>query len=76
MNGTLVEATWFGGPFDGTTMNVISGVKFFPLYATVPVADAREGQAHPTWLCPVVEGPDGRLFIDWNHRIRWPAPDW
>lgn len=64
------EATWRGGPWDGISMTVIVGERFFPLYddpqpeddTTVVPAPHR---TKPSRLCPIRPGPDGRLIIDW-----------
>lgn len=68
------EATWRGGPWDGVTMTVVAGERFFPLYGaneaegegtTGPVPPAQR-EASTRRLCPIVPGPDGRLIIDWD----------
>lgn len=68
------EATWRGGPWDGLTMTVVAGERFFPMYGamesegdepTGPVPPAKRG-ARPSRLCPIVPGPDGGLIIDWD----------
>ena len=56
-----IEATWRGGPWDGVTIEVLRGERFFPHY--VPTL------SH----CPVVWLPDGSAIIDWDAR-EVPAP--
>jgi len=71
------EATWRGGPWDGVTMTVVAGERFFPLYG-VPDAEDEEttepvppGQreVQPVRLCPIIPGPDGGLVIEWDAGI-------
>ena len=62
------EATWRGGPWDGLTMTVVAGERYFPLYgamesegdeATGPAVPPPQRCARPNRLCPIVPGPDG-----------------
>ena len=71
------EATWRGGPWDGVTMTVVAGERFFLLYGdreaqddetTTPVQTDQRG-APPGRLCPIVSGPHGGLIIDWDAGI-------
>jgi hypothetical protein len=71
------EATWRGGPWDGVTMTVVAGERFFLLYGdtqaqddetTRPVPPGQRG-APPGRLCPIVPGPHGGLIIDWDAGI-------
>ena len=74
---SMSEATWRGGPWDGVTMSVVAGERFFPVYGameaegdetTRPVPPAQQ-VARPSRLCPIVSGPDGHLIIDWDAGI-------
>ena len=66
----MLEATWRGGPFDGTTIDVVPGSEHFPVYDRGPwdatTALAVGGPRSRPRLCPVVTGPDGRVVIDWD----------
>lgn len=77
LGSATTEATWRGGPWDGVTMTVIVGERFFPLYGameadgdnTTPPVPLAQPTAHPRRLCPIVPGPHGRLIIDWDAGI-------
>ena len=70
------EATWRGGPWDGVTMTVVSGERFFLLYDAMDPGDEstravppRQARPWPGRLCPIVPDPDGGLIIDWDAGI-------
>ena len=65
------EATWRGGPWDGVSMTVIVGERFFPLYGDPRCEDdstfvPAPRRITPSRRCPIRPGPDGHLVIDWN----------
>lgn len=66
---TMHAATWRGGPWDGKSISVIDGEKYFPIYAPDPSPDASAQPRHNPYRCPVVLDPDGRWIIDWDNRL-------
>lgn len=71
------EATWLGGPWDGISMTVIVGERFFPLYDDPqpegdPAVVRAPHRTTPSRLCPIRPGPDGRLIIYWHGRTDQP----
>ncbi len=73
LRSATTDATWRGGPWDGVTMTVVAGERFFPLYGAAKVDPGETAAASTTerrqWqcrLCPILPGPDGSLIVDWH----------